>query len=157
MRLREIARIPFDDDAIEAGLVGISEKQALLLPAFLACPLDVLGQDGGNMGWIGYWAHGVVDRCLGALRLSDPGKNGGADNRGEGNTQDRRSAETHARLLRVTGNGGRRARRHCPVTPDPHDAPIMTPDDVVSNRHLAEREIRPTLQLARSAPEPIPS
>src|SRR3984893_17192733 len=89
MRLREIARIPFDDDAIESGLAGIAEQPALLLPAFLASPLDVLGQDGGNMGWIGWWAHGVVDGRLGALRTSDPGKNGGTDSRRDGHTHNR--------------------------------------------------------------------
>src|SRR3984893_14431911 len=87
MRLREIARIPFDDDAIESRLAGIAEQQALLLSAFLASPLDVLGQDGGNMGWIGWWAHGVVDGRLGALRMSDLGETGGADSRRDGHTQ----------------------------------------------------------------------
>src|SRR6478672_3971785 len=64
MRLRKIARVPFDDDSIESWLGGIPEQQALLLPAFLPGPLDVLGQDDGNMGWIGWWANGIVDGCL---------------------------------------------------------------------------------------------
>src|SRR5580765_3761568 len=86
MRLREIAWIPLDDDAIEARLVGIAEQQPLLLPAFLAGPLDVFGQDGGNMGGIGRRAHRVVDGCLGALRMSDPGTSAGADSHGDGHT-----------------------------------------------------------------------
>src|SRR5436190_21767296 len=59
MRLREIARIPFVDDAIQSRLVGIAEQRARLLPAFLAAPLDVLGQDGRNRSWIRRWATGV--------------------------------------------------------------------------------------------------
>src|SRR5712691_7081299 len=100
MRLREIARIPFDDDAIESRLAGIAEEPGLLLPAFLTSPLDVLGQDGRNMGWIRWWTHGVVDGCLGALRMSDSGRNGSADSRSsDGHTQNRHSGETHTRLL----------------------------------------------------------
>src|SRR3984893_9256145 len=87
MRLGEIARIPLVDDAIESRLAGIAEQRTRLLPAFLAAPLDVLGQDSGNMGRIGRWAHGVVDGCLGALRMGDSGKNGGADARADGSTQ----------------------------------------------------------------------
>src|SRR5207247_9059894 len=76
MRLREIARIPFDDDAIESRLAGIPEQHGLLLSSFLTVPLDVLGQDGGNMRWIGWWAHRVVDGCVGARRMSNRRKEG---------------------------------------------------------------------------------
>ena len=82
------------------GVAGIAEQPALLLPAFLTSPLDVLGQDGRNMGWIRGWTHGVVDGCLGALRMSDSGTNGSADSRSsDGHTQNRHSGETHTRLL----------------------------------------------------------
>src|SRR5262245_20368018 len=99
MRLREIARIPFDDDAVESRLVGVPEQQTLLLSAFLAGPFDVLRQDGGNMSWIGWWTHGIVDGRLGALRMNNSGKSGSADSGGDGDTQDRHSGETHTSLL----------------------------------------------------------
>src|SRR5216684_4386380 len=144
MRLREIARIPFDDDAIESWLVGIAEQHGLLHPAFLTGPLDVLGQDGGNMGGIGRWARGVVDGCLGALRMSDPGRNGGADGRGDGHTQNRHSDETHTRLLCV--NGWQRwaaGARTATITP----AALRARADYDSggrrvNRRIAESAIR---------------
>src|SRR5262245_55931693 len=52
MWLREIARIPLVDDAIESRLVRITKQQSHLLPAFLTSPLDVLGQDNGNVSRI---------------------------------------------------------------------------------------------------------
>ncbi len=51
------------------------------------------------MSRIGQRARGVVDGYFGALRLSDRAKNGGADSRRDGHTQDRHSGETHTRLL----------------------------------------------------------
>src|SRR5262245_26486361 len=52
MWLREIARIPLVDDAVESRLVRIAKQQAHLLPAFLTSPLDVLGQGNGNVSRI---------------------------------------------------------------------------------------------------------
>src|SRR5215510_6317391 len=101
VRLREIAGIPFDDHAIESRLVWIPEEHGLLHPAFLAGPLEVLRQDGGNMRWIRWWAHRVVDGRLGALRLGNPGKNSGADDDADGYTDDHHSVETHTGLLRL--------------------------------------------------------
>src|SRR5258708_20048261 len=99
MRPGEIARIPFNDDAIESKLTGIAEQRTSLVPAFLAAPLDVLWQDSRNMGWIGQWAHGIVDCCLCALRMSDSGKYGGADTRADDGAQDNHSGNTHTFLL----------------------------------------------------------
>src|ERR1700682_1991493 len=142
MRLGEIARIPLDDDAIESRLAGIAEQRTRLVPAFLAAPLDVLWQDSRNMGWIGQWAHRVVDGCLGALRMGDSGKNGGADTRADDGTQNNHSGQTHACLL--PANAG---HERGPVpTPTigragfPH-APIMTPEDEVLNIDLQHGEV----------------